>query len=118
MAKNDDGAGLVIMAFVLGALAGAAVALLMAPTTGEEARRDPRPSRAREGKSTLNSAVERGRQAYQQARGTAAPAEGESAVNDWSVVFLGVIAVSTLVMALIQIGAIIATLSSPARRRR
>jgi type IV secretory pathway VirB2 component (pilin) len=31
-------------------------------------------------------------------------------VNDWSVIFLGVIAVSTLVMALIQIGAIIAAL--------
>jgi hypothetical protein len=31
-------------------------------------------------------------------------------VTDWSVVFLGVIAVSTLIMALIQVGAIIATL--------
>ena len=31
-------------------------------------------------------------------------------MNDWSVIFLGVIAVSTLIMALIQIGAIIATL--------
>ena len=77
MAKNDDGAGLVIMAFALGALAGAAVALLMAPTTGEEARRILA-DRAREGKSTLNGAVERGRQAYQQARGTAAPVEGEA----------------------------------------
>jgi hypothetical protein len=31
-------------------------------------------------------------------------------VNDWPAVFLGVIALSTLVMALIQVGAIIATL--------
>lgn len=31
-------------------------------------------------------------------------------MTDWSVTFLGVIAVSTLVMALIQIGAIVATL--------
>jgi hypothetical protein len=31
-------------------------------------------------------------------------------VNDWPVAFLGVIAVSTLVMALIQIGAFVATL--------
>lgn len=31
-------------------------------------------------------------------------------MNDWSVIFLGVIAVATLVMALIQVGAIIATL--------
>jgi hypothetical protein len=33
-------------------------------------------------------------------------------VNDWSVIFLGVIAVSTLIMALIQVGAIIATLKA------
>lgn len=31
-------------------------------------------------------------------------------MNDWSVIFLGVIAVSTLLMALIQIGAVVATL--------
>jgi hypothetical protein len=31
-------------------------------------------------------------------------------VNDWSVVFLGIIAVATLVMALIQVGAIVATI--------
>ena len=33
-------------------------------------------------------------------------------MNDWSVIFLGVIAVSTLIMALIQVGAIIATLKA------
>jgi len=77
MAKNDDGAGLVMMAFALGALAGAAVALLMTPTTGEEARRILA-EKAREGKNTLNTAVERGRQAYQQARGTAGPAQGDT----------------------------------------
>lgn len=32
-------------------------------------------------------------------------------MNDWPVVFLGIIAVSTLIMALIQVGAIIATLT-------
>ena len=31
-------------------------------------------------------------------------------MSDWSVIFLGVIAVSTLVMAMIQVGAIVATL--------
>ena len=31
-------------------------------------------------------------------------------VNDWPVIFLGIIAASTLVMALIQVGAIVATL--------
>ena len=34
MARDDGGAGTVVIAFVLGAVTGAAVALLMAPTTG------------------------------------------------------------------------------------
>lgn len=84
---TDDGtaAGSVIVAFVLGAITGAAVALLMAPTSGDEARR-VLGDRAREGREraeeaarqgreflarqreTLTSAIERGREAYQQAR--------------------------------------------------
>ena len=66
---RDDGraAGVVIVAFVLGAITGAAVALLTAPATGEETRRKLS-ERAREGKNTFNSAFERGREAYQQAR--------------------------------------------------
>jgi gas vesicle protein len=65
----DDGnaAGTVVVAFVLGAITGAAVALLMAPATGEETRRKLS-ERAREGKNTVTSAFERGREAYQQAR--------------------------------------------------
>ena len=40
MARDDGGAaGTIITAFVLGALTGAAVALLVAPATGEETRR-------------------------------------------------------------------------------
>ena len=85
---RDDGtaAGTMIVAFVLGAVTGAAVALLMAPVSGEEARRllserarDAREradEAARQGREflnrqreTLNSAVERGREAYNQARG-------------------------------------------------
>jgi gas vesicle protein len=85
--SRDDGsaAGTVILAFVLGAVTGAAVALLMAPVSGEEARRILG-DRAREGREraeeaarqgreflnrqreTLGSAVERGREAYNQAR--------------------------------------------------
>lgn len=95
MARNDGGAGTVLMAFVLGAIAGAAAALLMAPATGEETRR-VLAEKAREGreraneaarqgrefvnrqKETLTSAIERGREAYEQARtgGAANPAPG------------------------------------------
>jgi gas vesicle protein len=95
---TDDGteAGGVIVAFVLGAITGAAVALLMAPASGEETRRvlgdkaregrDRAEEAARHGRDfiqrqreTLNSAIERGREAYQQARagGDRTPAAGE-----------------------------------------
>lgn len=93
MARDEGGAAAtVITAFVLGALTGAAVALLMAPATGEEIRRKLS-DKAREGadaaaeaarqarefansqRATVASAFERGREAYQQARsGGAAPA--------------------------------------------
>jgi gas vesicle protein len=87
MARDDAGAaGTVVVAFVLGAITGAAVALLMAPATGEELRRTIA-DKAREGRekaeeaarqgrefvdrqrANVASAVERGRQAYEQARG-------------------------------------------------
>lgn len=98
MAIDDDGtaAGSVIVAFVLGAITGAAVALLMAPTSGDEARRvlgdkaregrERAEEAARQGREflnrqrdTLTSAIERGREAYEQARkgGDQAPAAGE-----------------------------------------
>ena len=86
MARDDAGAaGTVVVAFVLGAITGAAVALLMAPSSGEETRR-VLADRAREGRErasqaarqardfaarqrdTITSAIERGREAYQQAR--------------------------------------------------
>lgn len=77
MGRDDSGAGLVMMAFALGALAGAAAALLMAPAAGEETRR-VLGEKAREGRSTLNTALERGRQAYQQARGGVEAGPGEA----------------------------------------
>lgn len=95
MARDDGGAaGTVIVAFVLGAVTGAAVALLMAPATGEETRRilgeKAREGRqrasdaARQGREFVNkqrenisSAIDRGREAYEQARSTAGrPATG------------------------------------------
>jgi len=85
MARDDSAAGTVVVAFVLGAVTGAAVALLLAPATGEETRRKLA-ERAREGRDrageaarqgrelwsrqrdNLASAFERGREAYEQAR--------------------------------------------------
>ena len=99
MARDDGGAaGTIVVSFVLGAITGATVALLMAPTTGEEMRRklgekaregrDRASDAARQGREFVNrqretfaSAVERGREAYNQARGGTGtpPAEpGES----------------------------------------
>ena len=87
MMREDSGSATIITAFVLGALTGAAVALLVAPQTGDETRRllsdkaregaDRAAEAARHGRELLNrqrenisSAIERGREAYEQARGT------------------------------------------------
>jgi len=87
MAKDDGaGAGSVLLAFILGAVSGAAVALLYAPASGRETREylgeKAREAQARaaeaaekgrevltQGRDTLATAIERGREAYQQARG-------------------------------------------------
>ena len=87
MARDDGaGAGSILLAFLLGAVSGAAVALLYAPATGQDTR-DYLGEKAREGREraaeaaekgrkainqgreTLSTAIERGREAYQQARG-------------------------------------------------
>ena len=99
MARDDGGAaGTIIVAFLLGAVTGAAVALLVAPAPGEETRRKlgekAREGRERaneaarqgrefvqKGRETFSTAVERGREAYNQARTsgpTPPPATGES----------------------------------------
>jgi gas vesicle protein len=69
-----DNSGSVMVAFVIGALTGAAVALLFAPATGEETR-EYLGEKAREGKARFKeqrdsvlSAVERGRDAFSQVR--------------------------------------------------
>lgn len=85
MANESGSFGSVIAAFTLGALAGAAVALLFAPASGEETRRklaerardgrERAETLARDGREFLNrqrenlsSAAERGREAFDQAR--------------------------------------------------
>ncbi len=93
MARDEGaGAGSVMLAFLLGAVSGAAVALLYAPATGRDTREylgeKAREGRERatevaekgrevinqgrevinQGRDTLATAIERGREAYQQAR--------------------------------------------------
>ena len=66
-------------------------------------------------RGTMTTAIERGREAYQQARARrhhAGRHGRRAAVNEWSGVFLAVIAVATLVMALIQVGAIVVALKA------
>ena len=84
--SDDRGAGGVMVAFMLGAIAGAAVALLVAPASGEETRRklgdkaregrDKASEAARQGREFLrnqrdglSTAFERGKEAFEQARG-------------------------------------------------
>jgi gas vesicle protein len=86
MARDEGaGAGSVLLAFILGLVSGAAVAMLYAPASGRETR-EYLGERAREGRErateiaekgrqalgqgreTLANAIERGREAYQQAR--------------------------------------------------
>ena len=86
MARDDGaGSGSILLAFILGAVSGAAVALLYAPASGDDTRKylgdKAREGRDRaaevaqkgrqvvsEGRETLTSAIDRGREAYQQAR--------------------------------------------------
>ena len=67
MAKDNLGAGSIMVAFVVGALTGAAVALLFAPATGEETR-EYLGQRAREGKAKAREAVDQGREYYSRQR--------------------------------------------------
>ena len=86
MSRDDGaGAGSILLAFIMGAVSGAAVALLYAPQSGRETREylNDRATEARtraaeaaakgrdalnQGRDTLTTAIERGREAYQQAR--------------------------------------------------
>jgi gas vesicle protein len=86
MVRDESaGAGSILLAFILGAVSGAAVALLYAPASGRDTRdylgEKAREGRARaaeaaakgrealnQGRETLSNAIDRGREAYQQAR--------------------------------------------------
>ena len=66
MAHNND-SGSVLLAFMLGAMTGAAVALLLAPASGEETR-EYLGQKAREGRARARTAVQQGRELYQSQR--------------------------------------------------
>jgi len=64
---SNDNSGSVMVAFVVGALTGAAVALLFAPAAGEKTR-DYLSQRARESKEKAREAMDQGREYYQRQR--------------------------------------------------
>lgn len=87
MSSDNGHTAAIVAAFFLGAVAGAATALLWAPQAGEETRRllaeKAREGRERAAEAALRGremfdrqreqvteAIERGREAYQRARGT------------------------------------------------
>lgn len=63
----QDNSGTFMVAFVIGALTGAAVALLFAPAAGEETR-EYLGQKARDGKAKARDAVEQGRDYYNSQR--------------------------------------------------
>jgi gas vesicle protein len=65
MAKDNSGS--MMVAFVIGALTGAAVALLFAPATGEDTR-EYLGQKAREGKAKAREAMDQGREYYRDQR--------------------------------------------------
>ena len=70
---HNTGAGSVMLAFVVGALTGAAVALLFAPASGEETR-EYLGQKARESRDRARDAVDHGKEFYQRHRETVATA--------------------------------------------
>ena len=67
MSNDTSGGGTVMLAFLVGALTGAAVAILFAPASGEETR-EYLGQRARESRARAREALEQGREAYQRQR--------------------------------------------------
>jgi gas vesicle protein len=71
MASNDN-SGALLVAFVAGAVTGAAIALLFAPATGQDTR-DYLGERAREGRTNLTTAFDRARDQFQQQKANEEP---------------------------------------------
>ncbi len=67
MSRDSSGAANVMLAFLVGALSGAAVALLFAPATGEETR-DFLGQKAKESRERARDAVDQSKDFYQRQR--------------------------------------------------
>jgi len=65
---RDSQAGAIMLAFIVGAVAGAAVALLWAPASGAETRRKLGDA-VEKGVERGKDALEKGKDAFEQARG-------------------------------------------------
>jgi len=64
---NQSGSGNVMLAFMVGAITGAAVALLFAPASGDETR-EYLGQKAREGRDRAREAAEQSREFYERNR--------------------------------------------------
>jgi gas vesicle protein len=73
MSNDTQQSGMVLLAFMVGALSGAAAALLFAPASGEETR-EYLGQKAREGRARAREAVDQGREVYAHQRETVASA--------------------------------------------
>ena len=67
MSRDDGSAATVLLAFMVGAIGGAALALLFAPATGDETRRFLK-DKAREGRDRAADAMEKGREVVKEGR--------------------------------------------------
>ena len=66
MSRDEGSAATVLLAFMVGAIGGAALALLFAPATGDETRKLLK-EKAREGRDRANEALEKGREVLSEA---------------------------------------------------
>jgi gas vesicle protein len=69
MSNDTQQSGMVMLAFMVGALTGAAAALLLAPASGEETR-EYLGQKAREGRARARDAVDQSREVYERQRET------------------------------------------------
>ena len=67
MSRDEGSAATVVLAFLVGAISGAALALMFAPATGEETRKFLK-DKAREGRDRAADAMEKGREVVKEGR--------------------------------------------------